>query len=125
MQEHSESINELISFFFQSVINDSGYGTVKRKAPPPSGKENSPSKKARKALPYSWSTPGEIQVPGFCAEPLTLMPETPVSKLYHIYVPYSEVKKSNGCTIISRILPPPFIEICINVFLLFICYIFI
>ncbi|XP_037795369.1 myb-related protein B-like isoform X3 [Penaeus monodon] len=65
----------------QSGINDSGYGTVKRKAPPPSGKENSPSKKARKALPYSWSTPGEIQVPGFCAEPLTLMPETPSKSL--------------------------------------------
>ncbi|XP_066948218.1 transcriptional activator Myb-like isoform X2 [Macrobrachium rosenbergii] len=65
----------------QSTIYDSGYGTVKRKAPPPSGKENSPSKKARKALVNTWSTPGDIQVPGFCAEPLTLMPETPSKSL--------------------------------------------
>lgn len=67
----------------QSGIYDSGYGTLKRKAPPSSnnagGKENSPSKKARKALLHSWSTPGEIQVPGFRSEPLALMPETPVS----------------------------------------------
>ncbi|XP_068210432.1 myb-related protein A-like [Palaemon carinicauda] len=65
----------------QSTIYDSGYGTVKRKAPPPSGKENSPSKKARKALVNTWSTPGDIQVPGFCTEPLTLMPETPSKSL--------------------------------------------
>ncbi|KAK8383811.1 hypothetical protein O3P69_015927 [Scylla paramamosain] len=62
----------------QSSICDSGYGTLKRKAPPSSnnagGKENSPSKKARKALLHSWSTPGEIQVPGFRSEPLALMP---------------------------------------------------
>ncbi|KAG0729997.1 Transcriptional activator Myb [Chionoecetes opilio] len=65
----------------QSGIYDSGYGTLKRKAPPSTagGKENSPSKKARKALLlHSWSTPGEIQVPGFRSEPLALMPETPL-----------------------------------------------
>ncbi|KAK7069083.1 hypothetical protein SK128_017914 [Halocaridina rubra] len=65
----------------QSVIYDSGYDTLKRKAPPVSGKENSPSKKAKKALVNSWSTPGDIQVPGFCAEPLSLMPETPSKSL--------------------------------------------
>ncbi|XP_045106627.1 myb-related protein A-like isoform X4 [Portunus trituberculatus] len=68
----------------QSGIYDSGYGTLKRKAPPTNnagGKENSPSKKARKALLHSWSTPGEIQVPGFRSEPLALMPETPSKSL--------------------------------------------
>ncbi|KAK4298225.1 hypothetical protein Pmani_029410 [Petrolisthes manimaculis] len=66
----------------QSGIHDSGYGTLKRKAPPPSsGKENSPNKKARKALLHSWSTPGEIQVPGFRHEPINLFPETPSKSL--------------------------------------------
>nr|XP_045618400.1 transcriptional activator Myb-like isoform X1 [Procambarus clarkii] len=68
------------SFRNQSVC-DSGYGTLKRKATSAIGKENSPSKKARKALLHSWSTPGEIQVPGFRAESLTLMPETPSKSL--------------------------------------------
>ncbi|XP_042223745.1 myb-related protein B-like isoform X2 [Homarus americanus] len=65
----------------QSSVCDSGYGTLKRKATSAIGKENSPSKKARKALLHSWSTPGEIQVPGFRSEPLTLMPETPSKSL--------------------------------------------
>ncbi|XP_069959899.1 transcriptional activator Myb isoform X2 [Cherax quadricarinatus] len=65
----------------QSSMCDSGYGTLKRKATSAIGKENSPSKKARKVLLHSWSTPGEIQVPGFRAESLTLMPETPSKSL--------------------------------------------
>lgn len=65
----------------QSGISDSGYGTLKRKATSAIGKENSPSKKARKVLLHSWSTPGDIQVPGFRPEPLTIMPETPSKSL--------------------------------------------
>ncbi|CAL4068454.1 unnamed protein product [Meganyctiphanes norvegica] len=68
-----------------SGVFDSGYGSssVKRKVSNAGGKENSPSKKARKALQLSsWSAPGDVHVPGFShQEQLSLMPETPSKSL--------------------------------------------
>ncbi|KAK3915228.1 Transcriptional activator Myb [Frankliniella fusca] len=50
---------------YQDSLQDSGYaGTVKRRGITPLGKENVPNKKVRKALAPSWSTPGNISVPG-------------------------------------------------------------
>ena len=39
----------------------------------------SPNRKARKALHATWSTPGNIQVPGIGCDSLSFLPETPVS----------------------------------------------
>lgn len=65
-----------------SGVFDSGYGSssVKRKSTNAGGKENSPSKKARKALQLSsWAAPS---VSGFShQEQLSLMPETPSKSL--------------------------------------------
>lgn len=50
---------------YQDSLQDSGYiGTTKRRGLAPVGKENVPNKKVRKALAPSWSTPGNITVPG-------------------------------------------------------------
>lgn len=81
---------------------DSGYMTAKRKTPPNGntepgtttfGKENNPStsniggkqtgRKARKALHATWSTPGNIHVPGISDTP-SFLPETPVSSMFYI-----------------------------------------
>lgn len=63
------------------MLQDSGYATIKRKLVPGlhCGKENAqPHKKARKALALTWSTPGNISVPGvsdisFAETPVCLM----------------------------------------------------
>lgn len=91
--------------FLQNLHQDSGYLTDKRQttggssAPSVStstsatGKENvpgsivstsngpthkSPNRRARKALHATWSTPGNIQVPGIGCDSLSFLPETPV-----------------------------------------------
>ncbi|XP_069702633.1 transcriptional activator Myb isoform X1 [Periplaneta americana] len=62
------------------ILQDSGYLTVKRKASPPVGKENAqPNKKIRKALAPSWSTPGNIAVPG--VTDISYIVETPSKSL--------------------------------------------
>ena len=92
----------------QNLHQDSGYMTDKRQttsggssAPCVSastsaaGKENipgntivstsngsvpkSPNRRARKALHATWSTPGNIQVPGIGCDSISFLPETPVS----------------------------------------------
>ena len=68
-------------YFFQSSLYESGYGTLKRKPGP--GKENSPSKKVKKALIQTWAhteAPNHPVDPLQTGEPsLSMMPETPVS----------------------------------------------
>lgn len=92
---------------FQNLHQDSGYLTDKRQTTGGSsttsisastsatGKENmpgttttttcngpiqkSPNRRARKALHATWSTPGNIQVPGIGCDSLSFLPETPVS----------------------------------------------
>nr|CAD7257067.1 unnamed protein product [Timema shepardi] len=60
-----ETDTSLLGSSGQEYLHDSGYMTVKRKTNYASGKENAqPNKKARKALAPSWSTPGNIVVPG-------------------------------------------------------------
>nr|CAD7429785.1 unnamed protein product [Timema monikensis] len=60
-----ETDTSLLGSSGQDYLHDSGYMTVKRKTNYASGKENAqPNKKARKALAPSWSTPGNIVVPG-------------------------------------------------------------
>jgi hypothetical protein len=47
------------------MLQDSGYLTTKRRVLMPVGKENAqPNRRIRKALAPSWSTPGNISVPG-------------------------------------------------------------
>ena len=67
--------------FLQSGLFDSGYGTLKRKYNVlASGKENSPNKKARKALVHSWPASNDMNSMNYMNnQPLTLLPETPVS----------------------------------------------
>ncbi|GFG39430.1 hypothetical protein Cfor_08379, partial [Coptotermes formosanus] len=49
----------------QEMLQDSGYLTTKRRVLMPVGKENAqPNRRIRKALAPSWSTPGNISVPG-------------------------------------------------------------
>ncbi|XP_034247056.1 myb-related protein B isoform X2 [Thrips palmi] len=55
----------MINYTYQDSLQDSGYvGLAKRRSATPVGKENVPNKKVRKALAPSWSTPGNISVPG-------------------------------------------------------------
>jgi hypothetical protein len=62
---------------FQEVLQDSGYLTARRKVLLPIGKENAqPNKRIRKALAPSWSTPGNISVPG--VTDISYVAETPV-----------------------------------------------
>jgi len=79
----------------QNLLQDSGYLTGKRHASSggsnlsASGKENvpgttgfvakSPIRKSRKALHATWSTPGNIHVPGISCDTISFLPETPVS----------------------------------------------
>ncbi len=41
----------------------------------------SPNRRARKALHATWSTPGNIQVPGIGCDSISFLPETPVSRI--------------------------------------------
>lgn len=62
---------------FQEMLQDSGYLTAKRKVLMPVGKENAqPNRRIRKALAPSWSTPGNISVPG--VTDISYAGETPV-----------------------------------------------
>ncbi|XP_068082583.1 myb-related protein A isoform X2 [Anabrus simplex] len=62
------------------TLQDSGYLTQKRKVAQPVGKENAmPSRKVRKALAPSWSTPGNIAVPG--VTDVSFVAETPSKTL--------------------------------------------
>ncbi|XP_046999231.1 myb-related protein B isoform X2 [Schistocerca americana] len=64
----------------QNGLGDSGYLTHKRKASPATGKENTlPNKRVRKALAPSWSTPGNVTVPG--VTDCLFMSETPSKSL--------------------------------------------
>lgn len=64
----------------QNGLSDSGYLTHKRKASPATGKENTlPNKRVRKALAPSWSTPGNVTVPG--VTDCLFMSETPSKSL--------------------------------------------
>jgi hypothetical protein len=59
------------------MLRDSDYLTAKRKVLLPIGKENAqPNKRIRKALAPSWSTPGNITVPG--VTDISCIVETPV-----------------------------------------------
>lgn len=63
---------------YQDSLQDSGYaGLSKRRSATPIGKENVPNKKVRKALAPSWSTPGNISVPGVTYPSFAV--ESPVS----------------------------------------------
>jgi len=62
---------------FKDSLQDSGYAAMRRKGSSPLGKENVPSKRVRKSLAPSWSTPGIISVPGM-SDPSYVV-ETPVS----------------------------------------------
>ena len=42
-----------------------------------------PSRRARKALHATWSTPGNLQVPGIGCDSISFLPETPVR--YYCY----------------------------------------
>ncbi|XP_021924975.1 myb-related protein A isoform X2 [Zootermopsis nevadensis] len=64
----------------QEMLQDSGYLTAKRKVLLPIGKENAqPNKRVRKALAPSWSTPGNISVPG--VTDISYTAETPSKSL--------------------------------------------
>ncbi|KAJ1530938.1 hypothetical protein ONE63_005774 [Megalurothrips usitatus] len=64
-QYETDSASMINYTTYQDSLQDSGYvGTVKRRGITPLGKENVPNKKVRKALAPSWSTPGNISVPG-------------------------------------------------------------
>jgi hypothetical protein len=64
-------------YLFQDVLQDSGYLTARRRVFLPVGKENAqPNKRIRKALAPSWSTPGNISVPG--VTDISYVVETPV-----------------------------------------------
>ncbi|XP_023716949.1 myb-related protein A isoform X2 [Cryptotermes secundus] len=64
----------------QEVHQDSGYITARRKVLLPIGKENTqPNKRIRKALAPSWSTPGNIYVPG--VTDISSIVETPSKSL--------------------------------------------
>jgi hypothetical protein len=59
------------------MLQDSGYLTAKRRVLMPVGKENAqPNRRIRKALAPSWSTPGNISVPG--VTDISYSGETPV-----------------------------------------------
>lgn len=59
-----ETDNSLL-YSNQQMLQDSGYLTAKRRVLMPVGKENAqPNRRIRKALAPSWSTPGNISVPG-------------------------------------------------------------
>lgn len=45
-----------------------------------SASTKSPVRRARKALHATWSTPGNIQVPGIGCDSISFLPETPVSE---------------------------------------------
>jgi hypothetical protein len=62
---------------FQEMLQDSGYVTTKRRVLMPVGKENAqPNRRIRKALAPSWSTPGNISMPG--VTDISYTGETPV-----------------------------------------------
>jgi hypothetical protein len=70
-------IKSALNYLFQETFQDSGYLTAKRKVLLPTGKENAqPNKRIRKALAPSWSTPGNISVPG--VTDISYIAETPV-----------------------------------------------
>ena len=43
-----------------------------------------PTRRARKALHATWSTPGNLQVPGIGCDSISFLPETPVSLEFHL-----------------------------------------
>jgi hypothetical protein len=64
-------------YLFQEVLQENGYLTARRRVLLPIGKENTqPIKRIRKALAPSWSTPGNIYVPG--VTDISSIVETPV-----------------------------------------------
>jgi hypothetical protein len=70
-------IRSNLNFLLQEMLQDSGYLTAKRKVLLPIGKENAqPNKRVRKALAPSWSTPGNVFVPG--VTDISYTAETPV-----------------------------------------------
>lgn len=70
----------MINYTYQDSLQDSGYvGLAKRRNATPIGKENVPNKKVRKALAPSWSTPGNISVPGVTVTDPSFVVESPVS----------------------------------------------
>ncbi|PSN37597.1 Myb protein [Blattella germanica] len=72
--------NHQVCRYEHDILHDSGYLTTKRKALSVLGKENTqPPKRARKALASSWSTPGNIPVPGVTDISYTV--ETPSKSL--------------------------------------------
>jgi hypothetical protein len=84
-------------YLFQEVLQESGYLTARHRVLLPIGKENTqPNKRIRKALAPSWSTPGNISVPGVTDVSYTV--ETPVGPSqnssctnYHLMGPTAEI----------------------------------
>lgn len=63
----------------ENSIPDSSTTTATATASHAPVHNKSPNRRARKALHATWSTPGNIQVPGIGCDSISFLPETPVS----------------------------------------------